>query len=257
MSKKVAAAQDGPLSPYLSLRAAVRPAALAYALLTREQDRAGALVKEAEELLRTTRDLLEAAGLVHILNPGRELEKISDTDGSDDRLAEVLSAHADAGLLWARILGSSLELAETAARTGQADDTRRWVAVLNSVGEERLAKDVLDRMESNYVAQFIATTPEVHSAMDENEIEECLKLIRQLLRDAPKSQRDGVLLEVGRVIIPLAISITKYAGGRDRTPFIVNYIADGSGSGYPASYHGFVDQIGGAFETIRDSKRRS
>ena len=54
-------------SPYLSLRQAVRPAILAHWLLAGDRERAGKLAAECEDLLFLTRELLKAAGRVHIL----------------------------------------------------------------------------------------------------------------------------------------------------------------------------------------------
>ena len=87
------------LSPYLSLREAVRPAIVTYTVLAGEQERAGVLADEATQLLEATRKLLEAVGLVHLLSPkpGEEMPG----DDQTDRQARLLAAFADAGILWA------------------------------------------------------------------------------------------------------------------------------------------------------------
>jgi hypothetical protein len=54
-------------SPYLRARHATRPAIFAQRLLEREQDRAGALAAECEELLSLTRELLRATGRARLL----------------------------------------------------------------------------------------------------------------------------------------------------------------------------------------------
>ena len=55
-------------SPYLSLRRAVQPAILAHCLLAADQERAGRLAAECEDLLFLTRELLKAAGRTRIEN---------------------------------------------------------------------------------------------------------------------------------------------------------------------------------------------
>ncbi len=54
-------------SPYLALRQAVRPAILAHRLLAGDQERAGKLAAECEDLLFLTGELLKAAGRARIL----------------------------------------------------------------------------------------------------------------------------------------------------------------------------------------------
>ena len=59
--------RPSPLSPYLSLRRAVRPAILAHRLLAGDPERAGKLAAECEDLLLLTRELLKAAGRARLL----------------------------------------------------------------------------------------------------------------------------------------------------------------------------------------------
>ena len=118
-------------SPYLSLRRAVQPAIIAHCLLAADQERAGKLAAECEDLLFLTRELLKAAGRAQILatergpgpgpgpgagpgpgrgpGPGPGMPDAGEVSG--DRPAQLLDAYADAGLLWAKVVGSSLALA--------------------------------------------------------------------------------------------------------------------------------------------------
>ena len=69
-------------SPYLSLRQAVRPAILAHWLLAGDQERAGKLAAECEDLLFLTRELLKAAGRVRILaGPAPSAADLPDSPG--------------------------------------------------------------------------------------------------------------------------------------------------------------------------------
>ena len=109
-------------SPYLSLRQAVRPAILAHRLLAGDQERAGKLATECEDLLYLTGELLKAAGRARILadaSPPRMPE-----EGGGDRQAQLLEAYADAGLLWAKVVGSSLALAGVLIERGEWEDVR-------------------------------------------------------------------------------------------------------------------------------------
>jgi len=69
-------------SPYLGLRQAVRPAILAHQLLAGDQERAGKLAAECEDLLYLTRELLKAAGRARILAVV-PAPRMPDESGSD------------------------------------------------------------------------------------------------------------------------------------------------------------------------------
>ena len=113
-------------SPYLSLRRAVRPAILAHWLLAGDQERAGKLATECEDLLFLARELLKAAGRVRILAEAHPvIPEMPDPDESGgDRHAQLLDAYAEAGLLWAKVVGCSVALAEALIDRGEWDDVR-------------------------------------------------------------------------------------------------------------------------------------
>ena len=113
-------------SPYLSLRRAVQPAILAHWLLASDQERAGKLAAECEDLLFLTRELLKAAGRVRILAaPAPTAEMPDAQDSAGDRQAQLLDAYAEAGLLWAKVVGCSVALAGALIDRGEWDDVRR------------------------------------------------------------------------------------------------------------------------------------
>jgi len=98
-------------SPYLSLRRAVRPAILAHWLLAGDQERAGKLAAECEDLIFLTRELLKAAGRVRILaGPPPSAQMPESQESGGDRHAQLLDAYAEAGLLWAKVVGCSAAL---------------------------------------------------------------------------------------------------------------------------------------------------
>src|SRR6266576_6132118 len=97
-------------SPYLALRQAVRPAILAHRLLAGDQERAAKLAAECEDLLFLTGELLKAAGRARILAAASGTAPMVPNEEGGDRQAQLLDAYADAGLLWAKVVGSSLAL---------------------------------------------------------------------------------------------------------------------------------------------------
>src|SRR5215813_1303603 len=139
-----AMSEPAAASPYLSLRRAVRPAILAYQLLAGDQERAGTLAAECEELLYLTRELLKAAGRTRILTVV-PAPRMPDESGGD-RQAELLEAYADAGLLWTKVVGSSLALAGTLIERGDWEDVRALAGLLADAGEEGAATELRIRL---------------------------------------------------------------------------------------------------------------
>ena len=120
--QELTAAPAIALSPYLSLRQAVQPAIFAHRLLAGDAQLAGELAAECEYLLFLTRELLKASGQVHIIAAvsGHELPEASD----GTRRAQLLDAYADAGMLWAKVVGSSMVLAGALLDRDAWDDVR-------------------------------------------------------------------------------------------------------------------------------------
>jgi hypothetical protein len=121
-------------SPYLSLRQAVRPAILAHRLLAGDQERAGMLAAEYEDLLYLTRELLKATGRARILAVV-PAPRMPDESGGD-RQAQLLEAYADAGLLWTKVVGSSLALAGALIERGEWEDVRALAGLLAGAGRK-------------------------------------------------------------------------------------------------------------------------
>jgi hypothetical protein len=137
-------------SPYLSLRQAVRPAIFAHFLLAGDQERARQLAAECEDLLFLTRELLKAAGLADILgarapsssggaDPGSAPPE--EEDGGD-RQAQLLGAYAEAGMLWAKVVGSTMALAQALLGRGDRDGARRLAGFLADAGEDGPAAEL-------------------------------------------------------------------------------------------------------------------
>jgi hypothetical protein len=135
------------LSPYLSLRESVRPAIFAYNLLAREQGQARVLEAEINSLLAATEDLLAAAGLFHMLSPGA-LGEADPRRPRGDSPAPLIKAYADAGMQWARIVGSCLSLADALVAAALWDDADRLASYVSAAGEPEAAADIKARIQT-------------------------------------------------------------------------------------------------------------
>jgi hypothetical protein len=206
------------LSPYLSLREAVRPAIYAYGLLAREQEQATALAMEANNLLKATQELLEATGLVHILSPYPREEAVLGND-HDDRQARLVAAYSEAGMRWARIVGTCLALADALIAEARWTDARRLAAYLKAAREPSAAEDVVARIETAqrkaeadaFQARYAAFLRRLNDDMPPPDIQEALSIIRSARFD------QSVLLETDkRLRKPVLMSIAKYVNNGRR-----------------------------------------
>ena len=173
------------LSPYLSLRQAVRPAIVTYTVLASEQERAGALAEEASQLLEATRKLLEAVGLVHLLSPKPGEEMPGNDRG--DRQARLLAAYADAGMLWAKVVGHSIALADGLLGQARWDDVLRLADFLDNAGETVVADSLRERANDAIRGDFYARINRIHDKMSREETATAIDTLRSL----PRSSRSG------------------------------------------------------------------
>jgi hypothetical protein len=188
------------VSPYLSLRQAVRPAIITYTVLAAEQERAGALVAEAEQLLGATRELLEAVGLVHLLSP-RPGEEMAGNDRGD-RQARLLAAYADAGIQWAKVVGSSIALADELLTQARWDDVLRLADFLDNAGETVVAESLRTRANEAIRGDFYARINSIHDRMTQEETAAAIDTLRSLPREFPERK-----LEIALLLRPLGTSV--------------------------------------------------
>jgi len=188
------------VSPYLSLRQAVRPAIITYTVLAAEQERAGALVAEAEQLLGATRELLEAVGLVHLLSP-RPGEEMAGNDRGD-RQARLLAAYADAGIQWAKVVGSSIALADELLTQARWDDVLRLADFLDNAGETVVAESLRTRANEAIRGDFYARINSIHDRMTHEETAAAIDTLRSLPREFPERK-----LEIALRLRPLGTSV--------------------------------------------------
>jgi hypothetical protein len=269
-------------SPYLSLRRAVQPAIIAHCLLAADQERAGKLAAECEDLLFLTRELLKAAGRAQILatergaepgpgsgpglepgpGPGPGLEPgpgpvpgpgmLDAGESSGDRPAQLLDAYADAGLLWAKVVGSTLALAGTLIDRGEWEDVRRLASFLAGAGEENAATDLKIRLGQAVWETHRSRLEGITNTMPPAVIGAALHALRAVLREVPEEFPDRNR-EVNRLLPPLASSIhaiMKEQGIDIPYSSRVEHIATGGVAKYPDIVTSSLDELAAEFEGI-------
>jgi len=241
-------------SPYLSLRQAVQPAILAHWLLAGDQERAGKLAAECEDLLFLTRDLLKAAGRVRILAgpaPSAEMPDLPDLpESGGDRRAQLLDAYAEAGLLWAKVVGCSVALAGALIDRGEWEDVRRLASFLAGAGEESAAADLRIQLGKAVFQTHREQLQGISNTMSPAAISEAINALRAVLRGVPEEFPDRNR-EVNRFLAPLASAIHAIMKDQDiDIPFAsrVEHIATGGVAKYPDLVTMSLDELAAEFE---------
>jgi hypothetical protein len=237
-------------SPYLSLRQAVRPAILAHRLLAGDQERAGKLAAECEDLLYLTRELLKAAGRARILAPAPVPRMLEESGG--DRQAQLLEAYADAGLLWAKVVGSSLALAGALIQRGEWEDVRALASFLADAGEESAAAELRIQLGGAVWETHREQLHAISNDMPPAAIGPAINALRALLREVPEEFPDRNR-EVNCYLPPLASAI--HAIMREQEAEIpyhsrVEHIATGGVAKYPDIVKTSLDELAAEFEGI-------
>jgi len=238
-------------SPYLCLRQAVRPAILVHSLLAGDQERAGKLAAECEDLLVLTGELLKAAGQARIL-AAPEPEMPDSLQSAGDRHAQLLDAYAEAGLMWAKIVGCSVALAGAMIDRGEWDDVRRLAGFLAGAGEESAAADLRVRLGKAVFHAHRERLRGISNKMPPTGIAEAINALRAVLRDVPEDFPDRNR-EVNRFLAPLASAIHAIMKDQDiDIPFSsrVEHIATGGVAKYPDIVTISLDELAAEFEGI-------
>lgn len=243
-------------SVYLSLRKAVRPAIYAHFLLAEDQERAGQLAGECEDLLFLTRELLKAAGLAGILGtagmgvaePGPEG---LDEDGGD-RQAQLLGAYAEAGLLWAKVVGSTMALARGLLDQGDRDAVRRLAGFLAEAGEDGAATELKIGLGQAVWATHREALQDISNTMPPAAIETAIDALRAVLLEVPEDYPDRNR-EVNRLLAPLAASVHAIMRAQEiAIPYgsRLEHIAAGGVAKYPDIVKLSLDEIAAEFEGL-------
>ncbi|HZR53108.1 MAG TPA: hypothetical protein VFB06_26790 [Streptosporangiaceae bacterium] len=238
------------MSPYLRARHAARPAIYAQRLLVREQERAGALAAECEELLSLTRELLLATGRARLLADPPESPRPFEQN-------TLLDAYADAGIAWARVVGSLMALSGTLLDLGEWAEVRRLAAVLADIGEANAAVDLRIQLGKAVWDRHYDHLRRIHARMTPQEIAGSLATLRAVLRDVPEDfpERNR---EVNRLLVPVASAI--YELLRVRAAEIpldsrVGHIATGGVAKYPEIVAVSLDELAAEFEGLVSDDR--
>jgi hypothetical protein len=247
-------------SVYLSLRQAVRPASYAHFLLAEDQERAGQLAAECEDLFFLTRELLKALGVAGILGvpdiptiptipgvPGPGL----DEDGGD-RQAQLLGAYADAGLLWAKVVGSTMALARALLDRGDRDAVRRLAGFLAEAGEGGAATDLKIALGKAVWATHREPLQDISNTMRPAAIGAAIDALRAVLVEVPEDYPDRNR-EVNRFLAPLAASVHAIMRAQEvAIPYgsRLEHIAAGGVAKYPDIVKLSLDEIAAEFEGL-------
>jgi len=237
-------------SVYLSLRKAVRPAIYAHFLLAEDQERAGQLAAECEDLLFLTRELLKAAGLAGILgtDPG---PGVAEEDGGD-RQAQLLGAYAEAGLLWAKVVGSTMALARALLDRGDWEAVRRLAGFLAGAGEDDVAADLKIGLGKAVWAAHREPLQDISNTMPPAAIGTAIDALRAVLLEVPEDYPDRNR-EVNRFLPPLAASVHAIMRAQEiAIPYDsrLEHIAAGGVAKYPDIVKLSLDEIAAEFEGL-------
>jgi hypothetical protein len=263
-------------SVYLSLRKAVRPAIYAHFLLAEDQERAGQLAAECEDLLFLTRELLKAVGLAGILGAGAGPADARpagagpagagpagagaagagaagglDEDGGD-RQAQLLGAYAEAGLLWAKVVGSTMALARGLLDRGDRDAVRRLAGFLAEAGEDGAATDLKIGLGKAVWATHREPLQDISNTMPPAAIGTAIDALRAVLLEVPEDYPDRNR-EVNRFLAPLAASVHAIMRAQEiAIPYgsRLEHIAAGGVAKYPDIVKLSLDEIAAEFEGL-------
>jgi len=238
------------VSPYLSLRQVVRPAIFAHFLLAEDQERAGHLAAECEDLLFLTRELLKAAGLSRLLGAEPAGPASAASEDGGDREEQLLGAYAEAGLLWAKVVGSTMALAMALLDRGDWDGVRRLASFLADAGEDSTAAELKIQLGKAVWGTYHEQLQGISNAMRPAAIGEAIDALRAVLREVPEDVPDRNR-EVNRFLAPLAASV--HALMREQEMDIpyssrVEHIAVGGVARYPDIVKLSLDEIAAEFE---------
>jgi hypothetical protein len=228
-----------------SLRQAIQPAIAAYRLLAGEQERAGRLAAQCEELLALSREVLHAIGHAAIAGP-------QETGAAQTSSPSILDAYASAALAWAKVVGSTMAMGATMVDTGDWDEVRRLADALDAAGESNAAIDLRTQLGKALWATYDEQLRAISAAMGPASIKVSIQTLRAILREVPEDFPDRNR-EVNRHLAPLAAAV--HALVRERgieLPYDsrIEHIAAGGVARYPDIVTMSLDEIAAEFDGL-------
>jgi hypothetical protein len=237
-------------SPYLSLRRAVRPAIVAHRVLAGDAERAGQLAAECEDLLALTRELLTAAGLAHLLGGAAGASGASGASGAPGRPGQLRDAYAEAGMAWAKVVGSAMALAGGLLDQGDWDEVRGLARFFAEAGEEDAAAFLRAQLGKAAWEKYHIQLRKISIRMTAEDIRQAIGALRAILREVPEELPDRNS-QVNRFLPPLAAAI--HAIMKEKNVSIpyesrVEHIAAGGVARYPEIVTISIDELSAEFE---------
>jgi hypothetical protein len=224
-----------------SLRQAVQPAIAAYRLLAGDQERAGQLAAQCEELLALSRDLVAAIGRVTIAG---------DTGSQSN--PEILDAYADAALAWAKVVGTMMALGATMVDRGEWEEVRRLADALAAAGESNAAVDLRTQLGKALWATYDDQLRTITATMAPAAVKRSIATLRAILREVPEDFPDRNR-EVNRYLAPLAAAVHALVKERNiELPYDsrIEHIAVGGVARYPDIVTMSLDEIAAEFDGL-------
>jgi hypothetical protein len=172
-----------------------------------------------------------------------------DGDGGD-RQAQLLGAYAEAGLLWAKVVGSTMALARALLDRGDWDGVRRLAGFLADAGEDGAAAELKIQLGRVVWGSYREQLQGISSTMPPAAIGPAIDALRAVLLEVPDDVPDRNR-EVNRFLAPLAGSVLAIM--RDQgidIPYSsrVEHIATGGVARYPDIVKLSLDEIAAEFE---------
>jgi hypothetical protein len=177
--------------------------------------------------------------------------RMPDESGGD-RQAQLLEAYADAGLLWTKVVGSSLALAGTLIERGEWEDVRALAGLLADAGEEGAATELRIRLGGAVWEAHREQLRAISNNMPPAAIEPAINALRAILREVPEEFPDRNR-EVNCFLPPLAsavYAVMKKQGAEIPYHSRVEHIATGGVAKYPDIVKTSLDELAAEFDGI-------
>ncbi len=168
----------------------------------------------------------------------------------DDRQEQLLDAYAEAGLGWAKVVGSLMALAETLLDRGDWDEARRLADVLSEAVESHAARDLRAQLAGAVWETYQDQLQRITGKMPPNDIRNSITALRTILLETPEDFADRNR-DANRLLAPLASSILAIMKGyaieipQDSR---VEHIAGGGVARYPEIVRTSLDELSTEFE---------